>query len=363
MSRAVIAGLAAVALAAGCSEPVPICGGHACENARSVKAAFQGSIDRQVDVLFVIDDTPAMAAYAGALSSGLAEIASGIEALVPTTSLHAGFVPASACGRSVHEFIRSDRCGHDASFAGTLAAEFARLGAFGFEGCAPAQPFAALERALATPTSGWEGFLRPDAYLAIIVISASDDASGPPGLPSAVSATVEFVRGLKPDPGGQIQLTAIGPADCSQNPTPDALARRLVQFVQSAGGNGLYYPICDPHYGSALNNLRPLPIDVGPLCVGGVRDTDPTLSGIQADCAVTQIALKADASIETSLLSGCDVSGPPCWAFTDRTGLCGPGRAELEIRREDAYCPDRNTRIIIDCVGCFDPMDPACAGN
>ena len=50
---------------------------------------------------------------------------------------------------------------------------------FGTQACASAQPFQALRDVLAQPPpAGWDGFLRPDATLHIVIIAGRDDASG-----------------------------------------------------------------------------------------------------------------------------------------------------------------------------------------
>jgi hypothetical protein len=68
---------------------------------------FQTSENRQLDLLFVIDDPPAMASYAEQLSSGIASMASVLDDLARDTSLHIGVVPASPCSAPPISFIRS----------------------------------------------------------------------------------------------------------------------------------------------------------------------------------------------------------------------------------------------------------------
>jgi len=71
------------------------------------------------------------------------------------------------------------------NYAGQLADVFTCIAAVGDNGCAFGQPLRAITRALgadgAPPPTENEGFLRPDAFLLVVVVSDEDDCSVPAG--------------------------------------------------------------------------------------------------------------------------------------------------------------------------------------
>ena len=92
--RAVALCLVAAACGGGSLEPAPCETGH-CATQASTRKTYQSSIDRKVDVLFVVDDTPAMAPLADALPARFAEIAQTLINIPPAAqpiSFHAGFI-------------------------------------------------------------------------------------------------------------------------------------------------------------------------------------------------------------------------------------------------------------------------------
>jgi hypothetical protein len=97
------------------------------------------------------------------------------------------------------------------------------------------------------------GFLRPEAGLAVVVVSDEDDQST-----LTVAQYVDFLRGLKA--GGQpVVISAItgGLAGCGDpsDPAADSAypAPRYAQAVQATGGIGA--SLCDPDWGATLRSL------------------------------------------------------------------------------------------------------------
>ena len=71
------------------------------------------------------------------------------------------------------------------------------------------------------PRPGWEGFLRPDAYLMIVVISAQDDASGQPGqLTLDLGPRRAPLEESQADPN-QVLVSVIGPETAPPATSPD----------------------------------------------------------------------------------------------------------------------------------------------
>ena len=159
------------------------------------------TVNAKVDILFVVDDTNDIAPHLNLLTTGFADIGQQLQDVEPPASLHAGFVRAGRCDTSTRglacgvappeQFLRSEWCGSMPNFAGGLAETIGCLADFGAADCGPAQPLsAALQAFTGSPRPGWEGFLRPDALLMIVLVVEKDDASGDPDLPIAVSEVV-----------------------------------------------------------------------------------------------------------------------------------------------------------------------------
>lgn len=177
--------------------------------------------DRDVDLVFVIDDGPTMAGWQAQLASQLSAMMEVLQNLPEPLGLHVGVVssdlgigraanvaiPGCSAGgdagnlRSQPEGMCTDStlapgatfisdigdspnysAADDASEPG-IAKVFQCVADLGTGGCGFGQPLAALVRALGAdgqpPPAANAGFLRPDAYLAIVIISNEDDCSVP----------------------------------------------------------------------------------------------------------------------------------------------------------------------------------------
>ncbi|MBA3817259.1 MAG: hypothetical protein H0X17_00065 [Deltaproteobacteria bacterium] len=216
----------------------------------------------QLDVLFVIDSSPAMRAHRETLAANyrtfmsvLATIGGGLP------SLHLGVISADlgttgaadiaagpelgrACagrgndarlrrapsldGDFVVDRVLADRS-RVANYEGALADTFADLATIGDEGCELVQPLEAMRRALTAHPE----LVRPDAHLFVVFLTAQDDCSFPhaaflDGLRDdpvdtyrcyaraaelvPVAEYVDFLKQLKPDPSMVMIGLASGPA-------------------------------------------------------------------------------------------------------------------------------------------------------
>ena len=181
--------------------------GGACEWQTTITKTFQQSINRELDVLFVVDDTAAVAPWVDALRADIRRWPARSKVwntAFPT--LHIGFVRASRCAPQTRArdcgiatpdvFLRHETCGRISNFSGSLADIFACLADFGTQACAPAQPLEAVRDVFAQPPpAGWAGFLRPTAALQVIFIAGQDLASD-----AAVAELTTLLRAQKPDP-------------------------------------------------------------------------------------------------------------------------------------------------------------------
>jgi len=354
-------------LLAGCGLPAaqPECGELPCDSQRSVTRTFQTSATPQLDLLVVVDDTPAIAPYTAIVTTALSAFAEALTVLHEhEPSLQVRFVSATlgspgcpaasraaACGIGADETLRTSPCGADPSFWGGLSDAFACLGDRGAIGCGPLQPLEAARRALAAGD-----FLRPDADLAIVVVAGADDASLSP-----VDAYVDFIKSLKVDPANQLLASVIAPAAPACSDAAAGEPVRLGAFARAFGRNGVLQSVC------ASSLLHPLATQlegpqysVEPYCLQGLRDTDPAREGMQAECAVTQVTWDGyPDEPQQAQLPSCDDAPPPCWRMDSFDGCRGGWKGTIEHGAD--WCPLVATQTTFECLGCLDPNDPACA--
>jgi hypothetical protein len=342
------------------------CGPAGCASESSRTWEFQTSVNQTLDLLVVVDDAQAGAAAAPQFAQVLANLPRGLP------SLHVAFVSASlsadgcspppargpACGLGApSSYLTTLGCGQQPNFAGSLPDALSCVADLGAASCGQAEPLEAMKRALA----GMDGFVRPNAYLEVVIVAAGDDASASDGAPVAVADYVAFLKGLKADPD-QIAVSVLGPAAaCGTGAPPEQVAPRLVQLVSAFGADGLYAPGCDGRYADALLQLaESIAIDIEPTCLTALRDVDPAADGLQPECVVDDWTATPDGSVHEALLPSCDASSPPCWRLDHSATLC-PGGWTVEVDRGPGFCPQVSTRTQVTCLSCADAADPACA--
>jgi hypothetical protein len=361
--------LALAAIGAGCGGDLAplLCDGGSCGTQSSWRKNYQMAINRKVDLLFVVDDTAAIAPHRDAVAAGFAAMAPRLRDPTAPTSLHVGFIRTGSCDASTRggacgvdtgeQFLRSEWCHMVDNISGAYEEIFACLGDLGAADCAPAQPLEAARRFLTGAAQrGWEGFLRPEAYLMIVVISAQDDASGQPAGLTPALAIANDIKAVKLDPS-QIVVSIIGPGgDCAAGEPPGP---RLLEFVNQFGANGLYLPLCSGQLSLALDRItQQINSSILPPCATNVRDTDPEMPGLQANCTVEEFANNPDGTRTSSTLPNCDTSAPPCWRLIASGGNCDG--YIFQVQRAPDWCIESGAYGTIECLGCADPRDPAC---
>jgi hypothetical protein len=159
---------------------------------------------QKLDVLFVVDNSDSMreeqALYLPLLIRQLASLPGGLPSLhvgVVSTDLGAGGHAAEACahqgdggalqdaprvagctppaGAFIADEIAGDR--RQRNYSGSLEDAFMCIAPLGIAGCGLEQPLAAMRRALDGSASKNAGFLRDDAFLAVIILTDEDDCS------------------------------------------------------------------------------------------------------------------------------------------------------------------------------------------
>jgi hypothetical protein len=231
-----------------------------------------------LDLVFVIDDSAAMAGWQTQLASqfpSLADVAS-CQGCSPPNGVHIGVVssdlgvgvagrapiagcsaagdggrfrsePEATCGGTTLDagatFI-SD-IGESRNFSATddgsgsgVGKVFRCVAQLGDGGCGFGQPLAALDRALGAdgqlPPAANAGFLRPYAYLGIVIISNRDDCSVPGG------------------------STLFSPADPAEGPFTHYRCNHAGHLCHDANGKQVAPPIARPSDGSSINDVPTL---------------------------------------------------------------------------------------------------------
>jgi len=176
---------------------------------------FQQSINRNVDMLFLIDDSSSMRLSQANLERNfptfmttLQEAEQGLPNLhvaVISSDMGAGDGSVASCNSTggkngIFQYTARGTCagtnlqqgatyivdsGGQRNYTGNLADVFTCIAALGETGCGFEHQFAAILRALGAdgqaPPAENQGFLRPEAYLAIVLITNEDDCSASPG--------------------------------------------------------------------------------------------------------------------------------------------------------------------------------------
>ena len=184
---------------------------------RTVKQVFQAAINRDIDILFMVDNSPSMAPLQNKLAANfpvfmnvLSNLPGGlpnVHIAVVSSDLGSGpMAPTTQCrvGGDQGAFQTTPRVagcmtglaptdhflssiGGQKNFTGDIAAAFSCIAQLGDQGCGFEHQLASVLRALepgplqpVQNVSKANPFLRPNAYLSIILITNEDDCSAPP---------------------------------------------------------------------------------------------------------------------------------------------------------------------------------------
>ncbi len=326
-----------------------------------------------VDILLVVDDSPAIASrreqvrahidglvdVLGTLAGGMPDVHIGVVSTDVGTVDGAGVAHASigtlgqgGCagagksgnlqtnGASLTGAFLSDRPLDGArvkNYTGDLTTALEKMVDLGSGGCAYARPFEAAKRALGT-TAANAGFLRADAYLYVIYLSAGDDCSfaetsfldGASTTDTSrcqtnggVIAAADFAassKALKADPG-RVLITAITGAA-----TPPRFHALAAEFPNRATEGTL--DAASPS--DALVLLAQLvKIPLGDTCwESPLADLDPVAPGLQPECTAQLHTTTDDFPMKR----------------------CAPGLTDLcyEIVEDQQSCPDTDLRVKLD---------------
>lgn len=307
---------------AACTDDAPSGGGPAV-TAHVESYFLPAQSPPKLDLLFVIDDTAAMASHQAALQALPAQVDQVIAGAYGVSAhYHIGVVTTDAAsGGAMRRSSTFDGAFviHDATFTGpsnnyqgTLADAIASVWPDAATSTASNQPLATMRAALDGNVSN-AGFLRDDAYLGIVTITASDDASS--GTPEEYAG---FLKAPKGDVGNVIVTGAIA-----------ANATRLAAFHAQFPNRSDVTSIDDADYTSVLELFTQLyKTTLGYACNKQPADLDPDTPGAQVDCSFVWV----ESGVE-HLLPPCGSTSQPCWEIVMASPqICTDASAQAHLQ-------------------------------
>lgn len=403
MTRRRLSGLAALAALTGlaatsgaCTDPAPD-GPAITSGVQRIELPL--ARNRKLDLLFVIDNSPAMAPHRARLldtyrhyvetlesrSGGFLDLhigvvttdvgSRGVHDNAPGPLLGTGpgsctsegdggelrRVPAIA-GRFLYDFVRANGT-RERNYTGSLADAIAQLADVGASGCSYPRPLEAMRRALVVNPE--PGFLRDNAALAVAFFTSDDDCSfrsssfpgadldrsqcsASPGALVSLEDYVTALRGVRGVDrtvllGGFARPGAPACADTRPAPRLDAFFDR---FPNRAVASSLCSSSLDDLFGWLVPQMDLLPL---PCFDGELLDTDPAADGLQAEC-VAWYSYRDEGNPVEDLIPACagDARGP-CWELQRKPALCSGPIANIRDQRQ-TFDESTEARMIMECV-------------
>lgn len=220
-----------------------------------VSEVFEVTGTSKVDVLFVVDNS-------GSMVDNQANLAANFDRFIEYADFH-GLQVDFQIGVTTTDVSEEGEAGRLVGSPTTLdrntsnlSARFAERVQVGALGSGDEQGLAACFLALSPPLivdpAYNSGFLRPDAALAVIIVSDEDDGS-----PEEVAYYTGFLEGLKTavHPPSPVLFNAVtgGPEGCEQDEIVATAAPRYQQAVEISGG--AWMSICAASWGEELEDL------------------------------------------------------------------------------------------------------------
>lgn len=259
-----------VALAVGCTDPAPsddpVVTSHVEEHSWGPRPP------QQLDVLFVIDDSSATAGHA----DRIAELADVVDRVlgdslfsirIAVTSNDGRLRPAPSSTPVLDLPLEYDLT-RETNFHGTLADNLRAMFDVGTASAASSRLFDAQREALEHDV---HGFLRPNAHLLIVTVSAQDDASTVDPHEHAA-----WLEAWKPEPAG------VAVAGIYAMPAP-----RLDAFHAAVPYRSVTVSLDDPDHSEAIELASSFYKSTLALPCANASDVDPVAPGAQFDCTFT----------------------------------------------------------------------------
>jgi hypothetical protein len=338
-----------LSLLAACSIDRPADGVPVVESHRAWSVEFSDPAPTPIDILFVVDSSPAAASYQEQIRWSFENVALLPGKVAARLDLHIGVITADLGDGSTDDRIAIPGSCHGTgdgalmrrsalvdgafmtehttqaknfiNYQGDFTAALQSLSNVGTAGCAQTQPLEAIRRALRDPHNA--GFLRDDAVLAIVILAAQDDQS-----PGNVDDYRAFLRGLKAD-DDDVMVAVAGPdgMSCGSAGVPRLRAiagDRFATLCNEDVYDFVFRSACFPNY-------------IKTPCVDADR------VGEHPQCAVWD---------DGGSYPQCgDGVGTPCWRFDDGASYCGfEGSVKFVLDRGVLDPPDRDNIVRAQCV-------------
>ncbi|MDB4955385.1 MAG: hypothetical protein JWO36_2954 [Myxococcales bacterium] len=281
--------------------------------------------NRDLDVLFVVDASAAMAPYRSKVTSSAAawiNVMNTASGGLP--NVHIGVVAADVAGRGelravpeitgqfISDQLAGDGITRTTNYTGTLAASLSAMLDVGASASATTQPLEVTTLTFDNPTSA--GFIRRTANLLIVLVAAQDDAS-----PHLVETYARTLAESKIDPAEALV------AGIYADPAP-----RLDALLAAFPNRRTFTSIDAADLGPALVLVPEVVRDPPPVpCITHPLDLDPQTPGGPYDCSVTAVANSAGLVTET-LVQPCFRQSNGCWTIDESS--CPSGFATLQLR-------------------------------
>ena len=376
-------------------------------------------VPRRLDLLFVIDGSPAMRAHRETVEANapnFIHVLNTIEGGLPSVQIAvissdlgtsgrdgvpgADLPGEGACGstgddgrfrttNAISGRFLVDRQFADRSrernYTGLLHEVFPALARVGDSRCAFSQPLEAMRRALLEPQHG--GFLRDDADLAVIFITAQDDCSfGRAAFLDDVALApidtsrcytradelvpidtyVTLLRSLKRDPSRITVSGVFGPTapielrvedgrvvvapSCSYERGEALPSPRLQLLLDQFPNRNTTTSICQQDLSGGLQLFSGLPSHrfSDPCFSGVLADADPLAPGRQEDCTVWY-EFPPFGHVQEQLLERCtSAHSTACWTIATDLARCPKTGDFIKIETGPVELPD--THAHVECV-------------
>jgi len=247
----------------------------------------------QLDLLFVVDDTQAMAPYrARVLALGPYAAAALHDYTAGMPDVHIGVTTTSGAPVTSISDIHNNDGSRNTSYTGDLGDTLAAMLDVGAAGDAPQQPLEAIRRALSDTD-----FVRPDTNVMVVTLSAGDDHSLD-SVDAYVAAVKEHTR---------------YPITAGAYPMPSPRLDAFHTATADAWLGAYTTPLDAPGYGKAFDPITNIVIDFAEPCfeIGG-GPAEPY------DCSVAMVEDDVETVVppcETTPTGACwsIVTDPICW--------------------------------------------------
>jgi hypothetical protein len=295
------------------------------------------TMNTKIDLLFVIDSSPAMAA---AQTKLVADYRRMIDVLAQSTfgelpDVHIGVVTADLADQGTlhHAAFLADAprfaWRRERNYYGSLGDAFVDLAAVGTSGSSHTAPLEAMLRALSPAVN--PGFVRDAAFLEVVFLTTGDD-QGTEGVVEVAHA----LKTLKQDPSKVVVNGAFGA--CSGNGITGADAPRLASFLDQFPNRSSRATLCDDDLAPVVIVQRLLTYLLGIACFEHVHTPH--------ECAAYLVDPDSD---EQVLLPECSSpTASRCWTLgVNDYGACEPGGQGL-LFHPSAF--PFSATAMIDCV-------------